>query len=103
MSPSTKLHSLSKIFVSRLRDDRQPLRVRDRRQRFAAEPEGGDGSEVVVLAQLRRREPVRDDAQVLIANAVSVVFDLHAISATAARCDLNYSRLRVERVLEKLL
>ena len=91
------------FFVHVARGDLEARHRRDRRQRFAAEPERGDGAEIVGAGDLAGGVARQRERQLGGGNSAAVV--AHAREPHAARFDLDFDALRagVEAVLDQLL
>ncbi len=75
----------------------------DRRQRLAAEAQGGDGVEILVARQLRGGVTLERERQLVRAHAVTVVDHAHQRGAAVAQVHRDRARVGVERVLHQLL
>ena len=75
----------------------------NRRQSFAAEPERGDGEQVVGRADLARGVALESKQRVVAAHAAAVVRGMDAPLPSSLDLNLDAPRASVERVFQELL
>ncbi len=96
-------HARCAFFVDVARSDVEARNRRNRRQRFTAEPERGDGAEIVGGRDLAGGMARQRELELGGGNSAAVV--AHARESHAAGFDLHFDALRagVEAVLDQLL
>ena len=102
MPPLTRI-SVPLSVAARARAQHEMRHRRDRRQRFAAEPQRADRREIVGPADLARRVPLDGEPRVVGLHALAVVFDADLLLAAELDVDRQPAGAGVDRVLDELL
>eukprot|EP00982_Pelagococcus_subviridis_P004608 29255-Pelagococcus_subviridis.AAC.10 len=96
-----RLQRVRRVF--RHRRHREVGHERHGRERLASKPERRDLVQVLERRELRRRVPLAQDGEVVLADADAVVRDLKELASAVLDGDRDRGRARVERVLQELL
>ena len=100
--PLTRI-SVPLVLPARARAQHEVRDRRDRRQRFAAEPEREDRGEVVGAPDLARRVPLDRQPRILRLHPLAVVLDADLLLAAELDVNREPARAGVDRVLDQLL